>query len=292
MEFQYLANRRVRIGLFVLFQGLYALTSSGNAFRIPDEFEVYFQAEHLVDAGDLSIPQAQEIRQSVVVNGKVVGTQSMFFGKVGLDGKPYAPYGPLAAVLLVPHHVAGRALASLVGIERVPRAQGLAWVIVVGGITMLATATAAALTVVGFHRAAMAIGTPAPMALLLSLILGGATVLWPYGTSLFSEGFLAAAFSALSRTTVSATECCRRCAEENPSASWSLSVSSPSTGRESTKPASARWMSVSWQRAVRASFAALQPSSACRSTRANASRTTPRCFRRGTAADDILSPAR
>ncbi len=194
MEFQYLANRRVRIGLFVLFQGLYALTSSGNAFRIPDEFEVYFQAEHLVDAGDLSIPQAQEIRQSVVVNGKVVGTQSMFFGKVGLDGKPYAPYGPLAAVLLVPHHVAGRARASLVGIERVPRAQGLAWVIVVGGITMLATATAAALTVVGFHRAAMAIGTPAPMALLLSLILGGATVLWPYGTSLFSEGFLAAAF--------------------------------------------------------------------------------------------------
>ena len=31
---------RTRIGLFVLFQALYTLTSSGNAFRIPDEFEL------------------------------------------------------------------------------------------------------------------------------------------------------------------------------------------------------------------------------------------------------------
>ena len=188
-------SRAAGVGLFVFFQSLYALTSSGNPFRLPDEFEVYFQTEHLIDAGDLSVPQAVEIRQPVVVNGKVVATQSMFFGKTGLDGKPYAPYGPLAAVLAVPHHLAGRALASMMGIQRVPRAQGLAWVIVVGGITMLATATAAALTVVGFHRAAIALGTAPRVALLLSLILGGATVLWPYGTSFFSEAFLAAAFT-------------------------------------------------------------------------------------------------
>lgn len=187
-------SRAVGIGLFVFFHGLYALTSSGNAFRIPDEFEVYFQTEHLIDAGDLSVPQAQEIRQPVVVNGKVVATQSIFFGRVGVDGKPYAPYGPLAAVLAVPHHLAGRALASMLGIERVPRAKGLAWVIFVGGVTMLATATAAALAVVGFHRAATLLGTPPSTALFLSLLLGGATVLWPYGTSLFSEAFLAAAF--------------------------------------------------------------------------------------------------
>src|SRR6187431_1757015 len=187
-------SRAASIGLFVFFQSLYALTSSGNVFRIPDEFEVYFQTEHLIDAGDLSVPQATEIRQSVVANGKVVGTQSMFFGKVGVDGKPYAPYGPLAAVLAVPHHLAGRALASMMGIRRLPRAQGLAWVIFVGGVTMLATSTAAALTVVGFHRSALALGTPPRLALLLSVILGGASVLWPYGTSFFTEAFLAAAF--------------------------------------------------------------------------------------------------
>ena len=185
---------RAGIGLFIFFHALYALTSSGNVFRIPDEFEVYFQTEHLVDSGDLSVPQATEIRQPVIVNGKVVRTQSMFFGKVGVDGKPYAPYGPLAAVLAVPHHLAGRALASMMGIRRVPRPQGLAWVIFVGGVTMLATATAAALAVVGFHRAALGLGTQPQMALLLSATLGAASVLWPYGTSFFSEAFLAAAF--------------------------------------------------------------------------------------------------
>lgn len=58
-------SRAVGIGLFVVLQALYALTSSWNAFRIPDEFEVYFQTEHLIDAGDLSVPQAQEIKQPV-----------------------------------------------------------------------------------------------------------------------------------------------------------------------------------------------------------------------------------
>ena len=167
----------------LLFQALYALTSSGNAFRIPDEFEVYFQAENLVDNGDLSVPQTLQIRP---------GGQPIFFGKMGLDGKPYAPYGPLAAVLAVPHHVAGRALASMLGIERLPREKGLAWVIFVGGITMLSTATGAALAVAGFHRAALALGTPASAAIWLSLLLGGATVLWPYGTSFYSEGWQAA----------------------------------------------------------------------------------------------------
>jgi hypothetical protein len=185
---------RTRIGLFVLFQALYALTSSGNAFRIPDEFELYFQTEHLVDAGDISVPQALAIQQPVIVDGKVVGTQSILFGKIGQDGKPYAPYGPLAAVLAVPHHLLGRSLAGLFGIPRVPQNQGLAWVIFVGGITMLSTATAAALTVAGFHRAAIAWGTLPGPALWLSMLLGGATVLWPYGTSFFTEAWQAAAF--------------------------------------------------------------------------------------------------
>src|SRR6478672_2697629 len=107
-----MSGPRARVGLFLFFQALYALTSSGNAFRIPDESEVYFQTEHLVDAGDISVPQTLEIRQPVIVNGQVVNTTSVFFGKVGLDGKPYAPYGPFAAVLAVPHHLIGRVIAD------------------------------------------------------------------------------------------------------------------------------------------------------------------------------------
>ena len=130
----------------------------------------------------------------IIVKGKIVGEESTFYGRVGLDGKPYAPYGPLVAVLAVPHHLAGRAFAAMMGIPRAARAEGSAWLLIVGGITMLASATAAALAVVGFHRASIALATHARTALLLSMLLGGATVLWPYGTSLFSEAFVAACF--------------------------------------------------------------------------------------------------
>lgn len=56
------SHGRTTLLLFVFFQALYALTSSGNTFRVPDEFEVYFQVEHLVDAGDLSVPQTLAIK--------------------------------------------------------------------------------------------------------------------------------------------------------------------------------------------------------------------------------------
>jgi hypothetical protein len=162
--------------LFLFFQALYALTSSGNAFRVPDEFEVYYQAEHLVDAGDLSVPQA-------VPSGR-------FFGRFGRDGKPYAPYGPLAAVITVPHHLVARGIARLAGVPR----GTLIWTFLVSGLTMLSTATAAALAVVGFYRAARALQAAPPTALLLAMMLGTATVLWPYGTSLYFEAWQAAAF--------------------------------------------------------------------------------------------------
>src|SRR5262245_30500002 len=183
---------RVRIGLFVFFQALYALTSSGNAFRIPDEFEVYFQTEHLVDDGDLSIPQTLAIRQPKIVNGSVVGTEPIFYGKFGLEGRPYAPYGPFVAILAVPHHLLARAVARVAGMPRQPLPQGIPWVFVVGGLTTLFTATGAALAVAGFHRAALALGASARTAFALSMLLGGATVIWVYGVSFYCEGWQAA----------------------------------------------------------------------------------------------------
>ncbi|HKY22301.1 MAG TPA: hypothetical protein VJM31_13895 [Vicinamibacterales bacterium] len=170
-------QRRVTLWLFLLFQALYALTSSGNAFRVPDEFEVYYQVEHLIDEGDLSIPQTI--------------SSGMFFGRIGVDGKPYAPYGPLAAVLSVPHHLAARGVALLAGIPR----DHTVWTFVVSGLTMLSTSTAAALAVAGFHRAATTLGAPPSAALLLSLMLGAASVLWTYATNFYSEAWQAAAFT-------------------------------------------------------------------------------------------------
>lgn len=171
------------------------LTASGNAFRVPDEFETYFQVEHFVDAGDLSVPQALAIQQPVIVDGKVVGATSIFFGKVGRDRKPYAPYGPLAAVLSAPHHLVARAVAALAGVPRAPLPSGIAWQFLVGGLTSLATSTAAALAVVGFYRGTAALGASSALSLTLSLLLGGATVLWAYGTCFYSEAFVTAALA-------------------------------------------------------------------------------------------------
>jgi hypothetical protein len=183
---------RTTVLLFVCFQALYALTSSGNAFRVPDEFEVYFQTEHLVDAGDLSVPQTLIIRQPRIVNGRVVGSEPIFYGKFGVDHRPYAPYGPFVAFLAIPHHLVARAVAALAGVKRAPLPGGIPWVFLVGGLTTLFTATGAALAVAGFHRAALGLGAPPRTALALSLLLGGATVIWVYGVSFYCEGWQAA----------------------------------------------------------------------------------------------------
>jgi hypothetical protein len=179
-------RRAPALALFTFFFGLYALTSSGNAFRVPDEFEVYFQAEHLADGGDLSVPQTLAITE---------GGKPIFFGKIGRDGEPYAPYGPGVAFLILPFHAAGRALARLAGVPRRPIPEGIPWEFLVGGITTLAMAFAAALAVAGAYRAYVAIGAPARDASLLALLLGGGTFLWVYGTTLYCEAWLAAAFA-------------------------------------------------------------------------------------------------
>ena len=175
---------RVAVALFLFFFGLYGLTSSGNAFRVPDEFEVYFQAEHLVDAGDISVPQTLAIGQ----NG-----QSIFFGRFGRDGRAYAPYGPGVAYAVAPFHLLGRAVAWAAGVPRRKLPNGIAWEFLVGGITTLAMAFAAALAVAGAFRAFRAAGASEHRSLRLALLLGGATILWPYAGTLYSEAWLAAA---------------------------------------------------------------------------------------------------
>jgi hypothetical protein len=176
---------RITVRLCVFFFALYALTSSGNPFRVPDEFEVYFQAEHLLDAGDLSVPQTLAVTQ---------GGQPIFFGLFGRDGRPYAPYGPGVAFLILPFHIAGRAVASMAGVPRNPLPRGIVWELLVGGITTWAMAAAAALAVAGAFRASRGLGASVARALALAVTLGGATILWPSATTLYSEAALAACF--------------------------------------------------------------------------------------------------
>jgi hypothetical protein len=180
-----MSSGRSGVRLFWLFFALYALTASGNAFRVPDEFEVYFQAEHLADAGDISVPQTLAVRE----NGAPI-----FFGELGHDGRPYAPYGPGVAFLILPFHYAGRLAAAAAGMRRAPLPGGIAWEFVVGGLTSLAMACAAALAVAGCYRACRALGAAEAHAVRLAFVLGACTILWPYGKTLYCEAWLAAAF--------------------------------------------------------------------------------------------------
>ncbi|RMG17048.1 MAG: hypothetical protein D6731_04735, partial [Planctomycetota bacterium] len=166
------------LALFLAFQGLYWLTASGRVDRMADEFEVYLMTESLVDRGRLSVPQLPE---------------AAFFGRRGLDGEAYTPYGPGSAFLALPHHLAGRALAALVG---VPRADRASWTELVAATTSLSNTTWAALCVLATFFALRALDASPRRAALGAALLGGATALWPYATLFYSEPQSAALLAA------------------------------------------------------------------------------------------------
>jgi len=168
------------LALFLAFQGLYALTASGRVSRVPDEFEVYLQVESLWDRGSLAIPQVPP---------------AAFFGRIGRDGLPYAPYGPGVAFTALPHHALGRAVAAAAGIPRAPEAVA-AWTETVAAFTSLATSTWGALAVLGLYGAARALGAGRGRAARAAVALGVGTVLWPYATLFFSEAVAAAGVAA------------------------------------------------------------------------------------------------
>jgi hypothetical protein len=85
-------------------------------------------------------------------------------------------------------------------------------------------AVAAALAVAGFHRASIVLGASPRTALRLSVILGLATMVWPYGTALYSEAWLAAAFVWAAAFLVEARNDLRSARWRVPAASLLLAV--------------------------------------------------------------------
>ncbi len=173
--------RACRLELLVLVAalGLFTLTASGRCDRLPDEYEVYLQAESLWERRTLAIDQVEP---------------AVFFGRVGRGGHRWAPYGPGAAFLALPHHALGRATAAVAGLERDgdPVAVEAGWRPLVMAYTSLASAAWAALAVAATLRAARALGASPGRALLVAGLLAVATPLWPYATTFFSEASSAA----------------------------------------------------------------------------------------------------
>jgi hypothetical protein len=158
-----MTSRRPVLAVFFVAQALYLATAGGWPWRAPDEFETYFQTQSLVEHGTLAVDEPE--------------LGGAFFGVVGNDGKRYAPYGPAVAFVAAPYYF----LARLRTDDLHARA----------GLTTLAAATAGALAVAGFFRAARK-KTKESHALALAGALA-VSVLWPYSKSFFSEAFSAAA---------------------------------------------------------------------------------------------------
>ncbi|MCO5167034.1 MAG: hypothetical protein M9894_11785 [Planctomycetes bacterium] len=144
--------------------------------RVADEFEVHCQAESLWERGTQAVDQVP---------------REVFFGRVGRDGRQYAPYGPATAFLVLPHHALGRGVARAAGLRPGEGAPD-PWREVVAAFGSLATATWAALAVAGLFRAARALGADPRRAALTAALLGGATFLWPYATFFYAEPISAA----------------------------------------------------------------------------------------------------
>lgn len=179
-------TRRVALLIFLACFGLYALFSAGR-LRLPDEQEVYFQAQSLAERGELAVPQAVKL--------------GVFFGKRGKrDGKPYAPYGPGTALFVLPHYLAARAAAGVVLGEAATPA---ALFSLRSLLTCFATAFYSALAVALLWLVCSEIGVPPRRALLVTLALALGTVVFSYATVFFSEGvqtaFLLASLLALLR---------------------------------------------------------------------------------------------
>ncbi len=171
--------RRLDLLVLVAALGLFTLTASGRCDRLPDEYEVYLQAESLWERRTLAIDQVEP---------------AVFFGRVGRGGHRWAPYGPGAAFLALPHHALGRATAAVAGLERDgdPVVAEAGWRPLVMAYTSLASAAWAALAVAATLRAARALGASPARGLLVAGLLAVATPLWPYATTFFSEASSAA----------------------------------------------------------------------------------------------------
>ncbi|MBI4585164.1 MAG: hypothetical protein HY717_14220 [Planctomycetes bacterium] len=143
---------------FLFCLGLFGLTHSGR-FHLIDEYETFFMAESLLARGEASIPQAEG--------------SPYFFGKRGVDGRLYAPYGLGQALLTVPFLLAGEQAG------RCSSAAGEFWRYF---LTSISAAFYSALAVALFLLWQVRRGAAPRRAAWAAMLLAAGTLVWAYAT--------------------------------------------------------------------------------------------------------------
>lgn len=150
------------LALFALLLGCYLLTMSGHTYT-SDEETMLAVAERLVDAGSFAL------EPDFLMN----------YAAGGADGQRYSRYGPGQSLAIIPFLLAGRLVAT--GAPEF--ASGLVMRLFVLVLPALLTAA----TAVVLFAWARALGYRQPIALLVGLGYGLASLAWPYSRTLFAE---------------------------------------------------------------------------------------------------------
>jgi hypothetical protein len=170
--------------LFLITLSVFLLSSSGH-LDFADEYMIFFQAESLFLNQSLAIPQAKQ--------------HNIWYGREGVDGKPYSGFGPVHALVIAPFYGLGKLVGNSPGIPA--HSQDLIhYMAAIGSNSFFA-----ALLVCLFHLVLSRLGVSPRMSFTASLVLAFATPVWPYTGTLFSEIWTAllllTALAALERVT-------------------------------------------------------------------------------------------
>jgi len=158
--------KRSCAALFLITLSVFLLTTSGH-LDVIDEYMIFFQAESLTLRGSLAVPQAKQ--------------HDTWYGREGVDGRPYTGYGPAHAWMVVPFYSLGRTAGAALGIPE-PSHDLLLYL-----SALLSNSFLAALLACLFHYLLCRLDVPLRVSFAASLGLVFATPIWPYTGTLFSE---------------------------------------------------------------------------------------------------------
>jgi hypothetical protein len=166
-------DRLWAVGLFLNFTFLYLLTM-GAGPRTVDEWNVYWVAESLARRGAVDIPQAL--------------AANMPYGRPGRDGRFYSPTELLPSVAAVPWVWVGQRLSR-------DEPSPILSIFTTGTLACASTAPVSAATVAVCLLLLIALGYPRGIAVWSAVVLGAATIVWPYAGFLYREPYLALALT-------------------------------------------------------------------------------------------------
>jgi hypothetical protein len=154
------------VAVFLLLQGLYALTSTGRV-HVTDEASAFFQTRALAETGSLTVPQTT--------------TGFAFYGQRDRSGRLRAPNGPFHAITLAPYYLIWKLLILAPGVAEASRDVVLTFAVV------LSSTTCSALAVALFALLLMRRGVSPRIAIVVALAVALGTPVFAYSAWLFSE---------------------------------------------------------------------------------------------------------